>query len=94
MMTRADEAIRLPLRRLRRGELPVDTVEMARYLIGKVVVHDIEGGRLGGRIVETEAYPPGIPPGTHFAERRRVTPHYFLGQNTRMYTSRTVRRSC
>jgi ferredoxin len=35
----------------------VDTVELARYLIGKVVVHDIYSSRLSGRIVETEAYP-------------------------------------
>ncbi len=49
------------LRRLRRAELPVDTVELARYLIGKVVVHDVAAGRLSGRIVETEAYPIGDP---------------------------------
>ena len=47
------------LRRLRRAELPADSVELARYLIGKVVVHDTDDGRLSGRIVETEAYPPG-----------------------------------
>src|ERR1700683_4559544 len=54
------------LRRLRRTELPADSVELARYLIGKVVVHDTGDGRLSGRIVETEAYPPGDSAGHAF----------------------------
>ena len=54
------------VRRLRRSELPVDTVGLARFLVGKVVVHDLPAGRLSGRIVETEAYPPGDPAGHHF----------------------------
>jgi DNA-3-methyladenine glycosylase len=54
------------LRRLRRSELPSDTVLLARFLIGRVVVHDLPAGRLSGRIVETEAYPPGDPAGHHF----------------------------
>jgi len=44
----------------------VDTVELARYLIGKIVVHDTASGRLGGRIVETEAYPVGDAAGHAF----------------------------
>ncbi len=55
-----------PLRRLRREELPVATEALARYLIGKVLVHEVDAGRLSGRIVETEAYPPGDASGHAF----------------------------
>jgi DNA-3-methyladenine glycosylase len=54
------------IRRLRRAELPSDTIALARFLIGKVVVHELPAGRVSGRIVETEAYPPGDPAGHHF----------------------------
>jgi DNA-3-methyladenine glycosylase len=57
---------KLAIRRLHREELPVGTVKLARFLIGKIVVHDLPAGRLSGRIVETEAYPPGDPAGHHF----------------------------
>lgn len=60
------------LRYLRRVELPPDTVQLARYLIGKFIVHDIRAGRLSGRIVETEAYPIGDP-----------AAHSFRGQTPR-----------
>ena len=47
------------LRRLKRAELPRDTVELARWLIGRIVVRVLPDGCLTGRIVETEAYVPG-----------------------------------
>jgi DNA-3-methyladenine glycosylase len=54
------------IRPLQRSELPSRTITLARFLIGKVIVHDLPAGRLSGRIVETEAYPPGDPAGHHF----------------------------
>ena len=41
---------------LERAELPVDTAELARFLIGKMLVRALTDGVAGGRIVETEAY--------------------------------------
>lgn len=48
---------------LSRRSLPTNTIALAKYLIGKTLVHQVEGRRLSGRIVETEAYPPGDPTG-------------------------------
>src|SRR6266478_6836373 len=66
VLTPRRRAEKISIRRLQLAELPADTVKLARFLIGKVVVHDLAAGRLSGRIVETEAYPPGDPAGHHF----------------------------
>ena len=46
-----------PPKRLRRADLPVATLELARFLIGKLLIRRLaDGTLLAGRIVETEAY--------------------------------------
>ena len=47
--------------RLERARLPADTVKLARFLLGKVLVRQLPDATLLGRIVETEAYVPGDP---------------------------------
>jgi DNA-3-methyladenine glycosylase len=56
---------------LDRAELPVDTAQLARFLIGKMLVRDLADGEAGGRIVETEAYGIGDPAGHAY---RGITP--------------------
>ncbi|MGH8377584.1 MAG: DNA-3-methyladenine glycosylase, partial [Gammaproteobacteria bacterium] len=78
------------LRRLRRSELPVGAVALARYLIGKTLVRELPKGRIMGRIVETEAYLPndaachafnGMTPRNRslFLERGRVYVYFIYG---------------
>jgi DNA-3-methyladenine glycosylase len=65
-------------RRLRRAELPVDTATLARYLIGKSLVHDHPKGCIAGRIVETEAYVYGDAAGHAFIGRTERNKSLFL----------------
>lgn len=56
---------------LDRAELPAETAELARFLIGKMLVRTLPEGVAGGRIVETEAYGIGDPAGHGY---RGMTP--------------------
>ena len=67
------------LERLRRADLPVGTMELARYLTGKTLVHELPTARLSGVIVETEAYPPGDAAGHAFRGKTRGNQTLFLG---------------
>ena len=58
-------------RLLDRAEIPVDTVGLARYLIGKILVRVLADGVAAGRIVETEAYGIGDLAGHAY---RGITP--------------------
>ena len=66
------------VQRLSRASLPSDTAELARYLIGKTIVRKIGRNRLSGRIVETEAYPPGDRSGHAYRGRTPRNQTLFL----------------
>ena len=72
----------LRIRRLRRSELPTNTIQLARYLIGKTLVRETPGGRMSGRIVETEAYPVGDAAGHAFTGRSAANNSLFLKRGT------------
>ncbi len=68
------------VRRLSRASLPSDTTELARYLIGKTIVRKTGRNRMSGRIVETEAYPPGDRSGHAYHGRTARNQSLFLGR--------------
>jgi len=65
-------------RALLADELPQGTIALAKFLLGKVLVRDGDEGRLSGRIVETEAYPPGDAAGHGWSGRTRRNASLFL----------------
>lgn len=68
------------IRRLSRASLPSDTAELAGYLIGKTIVRKTARNRISGRIVETEAYPPGDRSGHAYHGRTARNESLFLGR--------------
>ncbi|WP_321882408.1 DNA-3-methyladenine glycosylase [Paraburkholderia bannensis] len=70
----------LPIVPLRRADLPVETVALARYMVGKYLVHDLPEGRLVGRLVEIEGYPPGDSTGHAFIGPRGWNASLFLSR--------------
>jgi DNA-3-methyladenine glycosylase len=65
-------------RPIARSDLPVDTVSLARYLIGKLLVRNLPEGVASGRIVETEAYIVGDAAGHAYRGMTRRNRSLFL----------------
>jgi DNA-3-methyladenine glycosylase len=66
-------------RRIRADEIPAATIDLAKTLIGCVLVRDTSQGRTAGRIVETEAYVVGDPASHAFGGKSKRNASMFLG---------------
>ncbi|MFX1674722.1 DNA-3-methyladenine glycosylase [Paraburkholderia sp. A2WS-5] len=75
-----DAHVALPIVPLRREDLPIDTVELARFMVGKYLVRDSDEGRIAGRLVEVEAYPLGDSTSHAFIGRRAWNASMFLAR--------------
>jgi len=76
--TPTDSATSKHLHPIHRTDLPSGTIALARFLIGKVLVREEGASFLTGRIVETEAYPPGDDAAHHRSGRTTRNASLFL----------------
>ena len=75
-------------RSLSRSELPIDTVSLARHLIGKVLVRELPEG------LETEAYVVGDAAGHAYRRMTGRNRSLFLDRGTPIFISPTVYHAC
>jgi len=79
---------------LDRAELPIDTAQLARFLIGKMLVRMLPEGVAGGHIVETEAYGIGDPAGHAYRGMTPAIGRSSSSAGTHMSISPIAARSC
>lgn len=65
--------------RLKSDDFDMNCIEMAKFLLGKVLVRQLEDNTfLRGKIVETESYLGGLDKASHSFNGRYVESKYFL----------------